>query len=86
MYFQCRSLRGGLTFERDLRAGQRVTYERSVDPRSQREQAFDARLIERDGAATTFRLGVDVLDWCEQVLQEERRKGSTAAQPGLRVD
>src|SRR3954463_11823024 len=31
-------------------------------------------------------LGVGVLHWCEQILQEERRKGGTAAQAGLRVD
>ena len=27
-----------------------------------------------------------MLDWCQQVLQEERRESGTAAQAGLRVD
>ena len=27
-----------------------------------------------------------MLDWCEQILQEERREGGPAAQAGLRVD
>ena len=46
LFFHAKALRTGLIFERDLRVGQRVTFERAVDPRSLREQAFDVRLLD----------------------------------------
>jgi hypothetical protein len=46
LFFHARSLRTGLIFERDLHVGMRVTFERAIDPRSQREQAFDVRLLD----------------------------------------
>ena len=36
----------GVSFDRDLHVGQRVTFTRGIDPRSRRQQAFNVRPID----------------------------------------
>jgi cold shock CspA family protein len=55
VFFGHRALRHGVSFDADLRPGQRVDYDLGIDPRSQREQAVAVRLLDAAIAPSSSR-------------------------------